>query len=82
MKNPRDSVTIPETAIVPEGRKTFVFVVDDTESPIVSEKREVVIGTRRPGEVEVVDKLAEGEKVVVMGTMNVRDAHRVMDEIG
>lgn len=78
LKNPRDSVTIPETAIVPEGRKTFVFVVDDKVTPPVSEKREVVIGTRRPGEVEVVDKLSEGEKVVVMGTMNVRDAQPVV----
>ena len=78
LKNPRESVTIPETAIVPEGRKTFVFVVNDKASPIVAEKREVVIGTRRPGEVEVIQHLTEGEKVVVMGTMNVRDAQPVV----
>jgi membrane fusion protein (multidrug efflux system) len=71
MKSPRDAVSIPENAIVPEGRKHFVFVVDETKSPLSVEKREITIGTRRPGDVEVVDGLKEGEKVVVQGTMMV-----------
>lgn len=69
LKNPRESLAIPETAIIPEGRKTFVLVVADGEQGTTVEKREVVTGTRRPGEVEVTDKLKEGDKIVVQGTM-------------
>jgi membrane fusion protein (multidrug efflux system) len=78
LKDPRQGVTIPETAIVPEGRKTFVFVANEAQNPVTVEKREVVIGGRRPGEVEIVENLSAGEKVVVMGTMNVRDGLPVM----
>ncbi len=69
LKNPRRSVAIPESAIIPEARKTFVLVVDGSASPPTVEKREIVIGTRRPGEVEVVKNLQAGEKIVVQGTM-------------
>lgn len=77
LKNPRDSVTIPETAIIPEGRKHFVFVVNEGENGSVAEKREIVIGARRPGDVEVVDKLKAGEKVIVQGTMMAQNGRPV-----
>jgi len=73
LKNPRKAVGIPENAIVPEGRKHFVFVIDETQNPPVTEKREITIGARRPGDLEVVENLKHGEKVVVQGTMSVRD---------
>ncbi len=77
LKNPRQGVGIPETAIVPEGRKQFVFVVDEAQNPPAVEKREIVLGARRPGDVEAVEGLKTGEKVVVQGTMMVRDAQPV-----
>lgn len=73
LKNPREAVGIPETAIVPEGRKQFVFVVNDQAQPPVTEKREIVIGARRQGDMEVLEGLKSGDKVVVQGTMMVRD---------
>ena len=73
LKNPRQSVGIPETAIVPEGRKQFVFVVRDDKV----EKREVAIGTRREGDLEISQNLKAGEQVVVQGTMMVRDGANV-----
>lgn len=72
LKNSRDSVGIPENAIVPEGRKAFVFVLDETKNPPVLEKREIIIGTRREGDLEVLENLVPGEKVVVQGTMMAR----------
>lgn len=66
LKNPRDGAAIPETAIIPEGRKHFVLVVGENN---IAEKREITIGARRPGDVEIIDKLKVGEKVVVQGTM-------------
>lgn len=69
LKNPREAIVIDENAIIPEGKKAFVFVVDQTANPPVAEKREVTLGTRRPGDVEVTDHLSVGEQVVVKGTM-------------
>lgn len=69
LKDPRISVTIPESAIIPEGRKTFVLVANKTADPVTVEKREIVIGTRRPGAVEVIEHLKAGEQIVVQGTM-------------
>jgi len=63
------TLLVPEEAIVPEQGRTYVFVVDNG----IVERREVRIGKRRPGDVEIVAGLAEGERVVVEGTQNVRD---------
>lgn len=69
LKDPRQSAAIPEAAIIPEGRKAFVLVVDESANPPSVEKREIVMGARRPGEVEVIKNLSAGEKIVVQGTM-------------
>ena len=62
--------TVPEQAIVPERSKQFVFVVDANDRV---ERREVTTGRRRPGEVEIVDGLQPGERVITEGTQKVRD---------
>lgn len=69
LKDDVRSLVIPERAIVPERSKQFVFVVGENE---VVEKREVQSGRRRPGEVEILAGLSEGERVVVEGTQKVR----------
>jgi membrane fusion protein, multidrug efflux system len=66
----------PEAAIVPEQGRMYVFVLDGN----VAQRREVKIGRRRPGEVEIVSGLREGERVVVDGTQNLRDGSVVHDE--
>ena len=63
------ALMIPEQAIVPERSKQFVFVVGEGN---VVEKREVRSGRRRPGEVEILDGLKEGERVITEGTQKVR----------
>lgn len=70
LKDPRESVMISEEAIIPEGRKTFILVVKNSDGAQTVEKREIVIGSRRPGDVEVVSGLEAGEKYVVQGTMS------------
>lgn len=69
------SLVVPESAIVPEQGRTFVFVVRDG----LVERREVRLGKRRPGEVELVEGLQEHERVVVEGTQNVRHGSRVRE---
>jgi membrane fusion protein (multidrug efflux system) len=65
----REALVIPEEALTPEAERQYVFVVADGKA----ERREVRIGGRRPGSVEIVTGLAVGEQVIVEGTQKVRD---------
>lgn len=70
------ALLVPEGAIVPEQGHTYVFVVENG----VAQRREVKLGKRRPGEVEIVDGLKEHERVVTEGTQNLRDGSVVNDQ--
>lgn len=77
LKNPRTAVVVPEQAILMRGTQSFVYVVDpDAEQPVV-EQREVVIGARRPGTVEITSGLAAGEAVITRGIVKVRPGQQV-----
>lgn len=68
----REEVTalmIPEQAIVPQQSRQFVYVVT-SEGRV--ERREVRTGRRRPGEVEILEGLSTGERVVAEGTQKAR----------
>jgi membrane fusion protein (multidrug efflux system) len=69
----REALVIPEEALTPEAERQYVFVV--TEGKV--SRREVRIGGRRPGSVEVVAGLSAGERVIVEGTQKVRDGASV-----
>jgi membrane fusion protein, multidrug efflux system len=68
-KDERQALVIPEEALTPEAEKQFVFVVDGGKA----QRREVRIGGRRPGNVEVLSGLQPGDSVVVEGTQKIRD---------
>mgnify|MGYP000184548751 CR=1 FL=1 len=59
LQSRREAVVIPEQCLVPLGDRQFVYVVDPAADNSV-EHREVRIGTRRPGEVEIVEGLEAG----------------------
>lgn len=69
LKEDVEALMIPEQSIVPERSKQFVYVVDDDH---VVERREVRTGRRRPGEVEILEGLSAGERVVTEGTQKIR----------
>lgn len=69
----RAALVIPEEALTPEAERQYVFVVSDGKA----QRREVRIGGRTPGRVEIVTGLAEGDTVVVEGTQKVRDGSAV-----
>ena len=77
LKNPRDVLVIPEEALIPSGQINHVMVVDKAANPTVAERREVRIGGRRPGEVEILNGLEAGEFVVIHGTLRVRPGQEV-----
>lgn len=66
---PRDSLTVPELAVIGEGQGAYVWKVapDDTAARV-----EIRAGSRRDGRVEVLSGLAEGDRVVAEGTVKLR----------
>jgi membrane fusion protein (multidrug efflux system) len=68
-KDERETLVIPEEALTPEAEKQFVFVVADGKAA----RREVRIGGRAPGSVEILGGLSAGDRVIVEGTQKVRD---------
>ena len=72
------AVVVPEEAIVPQGGKQFVIKLLDgadkgTEKETKTTQRvEVKVGIRRPGKVEILEGLAEGDEVVTAGQQRVQ----------
>lgn len=81
---PRQVLFIPETAIVPMADKTFVYVLRPDEGELFKlQRREVKLGMRQPGLVEVVSGVKQGEQVVSQGALRVRSGQvvRAIDHI-
>ncbi len=78
-KDERESLMVPESAIVPLGRQVFVYRLG-AENTV--QRIEITIGAREPGAVEVTGGLDLGDQVVSTGTNRVRpgSAVRVVDE--
>lgn len=74
----RLALYVPEEAIVQVAREHFVYVVDSDD---MARRRTVDIGVRRPGTVEIVSGLVEGDTVVVAGTARLKDVSpvKIMD---
>jgi membrane fusion protein (multidrug efflux system) len=62
---------------MPLGDRQFVLLVDPADGNKVV-RREIRIGGRRPGEVEVVSGLKAGEQVITHGTLKVRPGQQVV----
>lgn len=75
-RRPRQTLVIPESAVVPEGSRQWVWVITSTEDGNV-ERREIAVGARRRGEVEVIEGLAPGDLVVSHGADRLHDASSV-----
>jgi membrane fusion protein (multidrug efflux system) len=69
----RQVTVVPEEALVPEGENQYVFVATDGRVF----KREVSLGQRRPGEVEILGGVSAGDLVVVEGTQKIADGVQV-----
>ncbi|WP_218396271.1 efflux RND transporter periplasmic adaptor subunit [Alteromonas lipotrueae] len=68
-----DTLILPEKALVPVQDIQYVYVVEGD----VAHQREVVIGERRPGIVQIVSGLKAGDEVITEGTLRVRDQSAV-----
>ncbi|MEX1033715.1 MAG: efflux RND transporter periplasmic adaptor subunit, partial [Cellvibrionaceae bacterium] len=63
----RQTLTVPESAIVPVQDRHYVYLISDGEPPR-PQMQEIEIGVRRPGLVEVLSGLKAGDRVVSKGT--------------
>jgi membrane fusion protein (multidrug efflux system) len=73
----RGVVTIPAACLVQHNGTTTVFVVDGEGEADTVEQRVVSTGLRSSDEVEIVDGLAAGERVVSFGQTMIQDGTKV-----
>jgi len=63
---------VPEAALMHQGTNHFVLRLVDGDDGPTAERRQVQIGTREPGLVEIRDGLTAGDRVVTEGQDKVR----------
>ena len=76
----RQALVIPEEALLPQGGQQFVMLAVDGDAGLVAEKRQVRIGQRQPGQVEITDGLEAGERVITHGNFRVQAGQAVRVE--
>jgi membrane fusion protein (multidrug efflux system) len=64
-----NALLVPEQALVPRGTERFVFRVIDGKAVLTK----VEMGQRRPGEVEILSGLEEGQSIVADGQLKLQD---------
>lgn len=74
-KERRSALMVPEQALVPEQARQFIYVVDGK----LVRKREVKLGRREPGFVEITEGVAPGNHVVIEGTLKLREGTPVRE---
>ena len=72
--NVRNSLGVPDTSIILEGDKAYVYRVSDEN---IANKKEVEIGIRDGGYIEVVSGLDEGDIIVAEGLKKVRPKSKI-----
>ncbi len=70
----KNALLVPEPALWPQGQDNYVFRVQDGKAALTK----VELGTRRPGEVEIVAGLSPTDTVITEGQIKLRDGAPVM----
>ncbi len=74
ISRPRETLSVPEKCLLAYAKKQFVYVVDATRT---AQRREITIGQRDYGVVEVLTGLKEGERIVLDGIALVKPGDKV-----
>ena len=72
--NERSSLSIPDTSIMLEGNKSYVYKVKEDST---ANKTEIKIGLRNKGNVEVISGLISGDIIVAEGLKKVRPMGKI-----
>jgi len=76
-KAPEETLAIPESTLIPESTRNFVYVVDTSAEQPTALKKEVTIGRRKAGTVEVLEGVEAGVLVVSHGALKLADGRPV-----
>lgn len=68
-----DALMVPEGAIWPIGQQKTVYVIEEG----IAKRRNITLGVRKPGLVEVLSGLEAGDEIVVVGQMKLFDGAAV-----
>ena len=72
--NSRNGISIPDTSIIMEGEKSYVYKISKEN---VAEKTEVKIGARKSGDVEILSGLNVGDIVAAEGLKKIRPMGKI-----
>ena len=72
--NLRNSLSVPDTSIMMEGEKSYIYTVSDEN---IANKAEVEIGSRENGKVEIISGIDEGDQIVAEGLKKVRPKGKI-----
>lgn len=74
VQNREDALVVPEESIIPVQNKHYVYRIDTNN---IVERVEVEVGRQRPGIVEILGGLSEGERVITEGIIKVSPGSKV-----
>jgi len=72
--NEKETLGVPDTSIMYEGSKKFVYKIIENN---IIKKTEVEIGVRSKGNLEILNGLNEGDKIIAEGLTKVRPGMKV-----
>jgi len=76
-KNIRQSLLIPEEALIKKANENYVFKVYKEDEKTIARQIKVNIGSRQPGVIEVLSGLKESDKIVTHGQTKIRDGAEI-----
>ena len=70
----RNTLSVPDTSVMYEGNKKFIYKIIENN---IIEKVEVKTGVRSEGNLEILDGLVEGNKIIAEGLTKVRPGMKI-----
>lgn len=77
LKNPRQTLVIPEEALLKRSDKNFVYVAAQEDGKIIARQKEIKLGTRKTGTIEVISGLNTGDQIITHGIVKLRDGAEI-----
>ncbi|WP_144207265.1 efflux RND transporter periplasmic adaptor subunit [Shewanella donghaensis] len=77
IKQNRETLLLPESAIIPIQSKHYVYVVNEEN---IVERQQVTLGIRNRGWVEILDGLVIDQPVIIRGLLKVRPGDEVITQ--
>lgn len=78
IKQSREALLLPESAIIPIQDKHYIYTVDDHDVVV---RQQVILGTRVRGWVEILEGVELGQRVLIRGILKVRPGDKVQAEL-